>query len=240
MRPLEQPVPIANPNGALMYATHEAELPIPSLPLSAHRVYVVPELASSPLIAVAPLCDAGCTVTFANTTVTVHLGHDLLLMGSRDPTSGLWHVTLPPPAELAAATIDHQTGPADLVAFAHAALFSPALSTLHEALRLGYVTGIPGLTAETLRRHPPSSIATTKGHLDQTRMNLRSTKPSIPLPSADDTADCFPPLTLATKALTNVLLLPSNQLAKYIQRHHRQIRRPVVNRQQLHSHRLRL
>jgi hypothetical protein len=43
------------------------------------------------------------------------------------------------------------------------------------------------LTTTTLRKYPPNSIATTKGHLDQTRKNQRSTKqpndPSTPLPA---------------------------------------------------------
>jgi hypothetical protein len=61
--------------------------------------------------------------------------------------------------------------PAEIVAFAHAALFSPSLSTLQKALDRNYVVGFPGLTAQTLRRHPPRSIATIKGHLDQSRQN---------------------------------------------------------------------
>ncbi|KAG7350061.1 reverse transcriptase RNA-dependent DNA polymerase [Nitzschia inconspicua] len=150
------------------------------------------------------VCDAGCTVTFTDTNATVHLGPNLLLTGSRDPGNGLWHLDLssptaavattrntvqPGPTESAAFTIDHRTSPANLVAFAHASLFSPALSTLHDALRLGYLTGVPGLTAETLRRHPPHSTATTKGHLDQTRKNLRSTKTNIPPPPPNDGDD---------------------------------------------------
>jgi hypothetical protein len=34
----------------------------------------------------------------------------------------------------------------------------------------------PGLTAAAIRKHLPKSEATTKGHLDQSRKNLRSTK----------------------------------------------------------------
>ena len=66
--------------------------------------------------------------------------------------------------------------PADVVAFHHAALFSPALSTLELALQKGFLPPFPGLTLSALRRHPPQSSATIKGHLDQIRKNLRSTK----------------------------------------------------------------
>jgi hypothetical protein len=53
------------------------------------------------------------------------------------------------PDEVAAAAVG-SAKPADLVAFAHASMFSPALSTLHEALAKDYLPGIPGLTAATL------------------------------------------------------------------------------------------
>ncbi|KAL3942765.1 MAG: hypothetical protein SGBAC_003109, partial [Bacillariaceae sp.] len=57
------------------------------------------------------------------------------------------------------------------------------------ALRLDYVPHFPGLTTQSLNRHPPRSLATTKGHLDQERKNLRSTKePTIIQPDASEPA----------------------------------------------------
>jgi hypothetical protein len=44
----------------------------------------------------------------------------------------------------------------ELVEYAHAALFSPALSTLEKALQKGYARNLPGLTAKTLRPQPPN------------------------------------------------------------------------------------
>ena len=66
--------------------------------------------------------------------------------------------------------------PAELVAFAHAALFSPAPSTLAIALKKGFVQYFPGLTEKTLAKYPPRSYAMVKGHMDQTRKNQNSTK----------------------------------------------------------------
>jgi hypothetical protein len=79
--------------------------------------------------------------------------------------------------------------PAELVAFAHATLFSPALSALAAALAKGYLANFPGLTTKLLLKYPPQSAAMIKGHLDQTRKNQRSTKPT---PSTDDSDDPFP------------------------------------------------
>jgi len=84
---------------------------------------------------------------------------------------------------------------ADLVAFAHAALFSPALSTLEEALHHGHVPEFAGLSLQLLQKHPPLSDATIKGHLDQMCQNLHSTKSHAPLDLTPDLpdADAFPP-----------------------------------------------
>jgi hypothetical protein len=66
--------------------------------------------------------------------------------------------------------------PAELVAFAHAALFSPAPSTLLAIAlnKKGFVQNFPGL--KKMAKYPPRSYAMVKGHMDQTRKNQKSTK----------------------------------------------------------------
>jgi hypothetical protein len=93
--------------------------------------------------------------------------------------------------------------PAEQVAYAHATLFSPSLSTLTKALNKGFITNFPGLTSESLSAHPPQSVAMIKGHLDQSRKNQRSTKPKTPIksppsPTTDDTPDELFPNGLTT------------------------------------------
>jgi hypothetical protein len=78
--------------------------------------------------------------------------------------------------------------PQALVAFSHAALFSPALSTLITALAKAFLLPMPGLTLANLCKYPPKSVVTIKGHLDQICKNLRSTK-TLKLPTAPDPAD---------------------------------------------------
>jgi hypothetical protein len=66
----------------------------------------------------------------------------------------------------------------------------------------------PGISPKLLSKYPPNSNATAKGHLDQTRKNVQSTKPKhttlspaltaavVPLPCNDDNNDdFFPPST---------------------------------------------
>jgi hypothetical protein len=64
----------------------------------------------------------------------------------------------------------------ELMQFLHAACFSPAPATWIQAIQRGHFTTWPGLTAEAVRKHLPKSIATAKGHMDQTRQNTRTTK----------------------------------------------------------------
>ena len=175
-RPTTSPITIANPNGTLMHSTHEGELDIPGLPIEARRCHIVPALSGLSLISIGQLCSAGCHVTFTNDLVTVYLNGMTIITGPRSPiTKNLWHLNLQQQPALANATIGSTT-PAKLVAFAHASLFSPALSTLIKALQLGYITDCPGLSEKLLRKYPPQSFAMVKGHLDQTRKNQRTTK----------------------------------------------------------------
>jgi Reverse transcriptase (RNA-dependent DNA polymerase) len=247
-----------------MHSTHEAELPIPALPRAARHVHVFPDLHSS-LIAVAPLCDHGCTVVFDRDRCTIRLPDNSTIKCPRT-SQGLWALPLdlihpnvahtqettssprpstpeahvpdtmpaphsePPPLETdpdtapthtPANTMDvstpapalalpvmnapHNT-PADLVAFAHAALFSPALSTLKKALDKGFLPPFTGLTATMLARYPPSLEATAMGHLDAQRKNTRSTKPKQGPANTEEETDAFPPQPKKTKR-TNTCFL---------------------------------
>jgi hypothetical protein len=58
-------------------------------------------------------------------------------------------------------------------------------STWIQAIEKGHFATWPGLTASLVRKHLPKSIATVKGHLNQQRKNLRSTKATKSEPIAD-------------------------------------------------------
>jgi hypothetical protein len=170
-RPTLNPIFIRNPNGAIMKSTHEAELDFPMLPPAARHIHIVPALASSSLVSMGQLCDAGCTIAFTAIEVTVSVNNTIVLTGHRTPDTRLWHFPLPTPAPApslchsAMASVGSAT-PAELVAFAHAALFSPTVSTLSLALTKGYITHFPRLTPTLLRKYPPHSAAMIKGHMD--------------------------------------------------------------------------
>ena len=83
-----------------------------------------------------------------------------------------------PKKRLALTAVNFSASIPELIAFAHACLWSPVQSTLENALKLGYIApnAIPGLTLEGFRRHRPFSEATIKGHMDNARKNLKSTQ----------------------------------------------------------------
>ena len=87
---------------------------------------------------------------------------------------------------VALAAIGNSNHPADLVAFHHAALFSPTLDTLETAITKQYLPPLPGLTLHTLRKHRPSLEATAMGHMDAKRKNIQSTKNKSRKPNESD------------------------------------------------------
>ena len=99
---------------------------------------------------------------------------------------------------------------ADRIAFLHGALGNPALSTLCKALDAGFLASWPEITSELVRKYPPRSAAMVQGHLDQTRRNARSTKPTPstekqqPAIADPGETDTPPPISLPGKRTNDV------------------------------------
>ena len=75
----------------------------------------------------------------------------------------------------------------DYATYIHACMYSPAKSTLLQAIKKGYLVGFPGVTSELINKHLLPSPATAKGHLNQERRNLQSTKaPQVSVNSNND------------------------------------------------------
>jgi hypothetical protein len=80
---------------------------------------------------------------------------------------------------------------AHLITYCHATLFSPVFSTLLKAVKAGYLVNFPGLTTQRLQRHPPTSIATAKGHIDQARLRPagKTNAPMVEAPADSPSMD---------------------------------------------------
>lgn len=138
---------------------------------------------------------------FTQGNVEIHQDGEVVLRGHRDELTRLWHIDLqnPPRDEPHfAANVMHIASQAQLMNFYHWTLGAPAISTMLTAINKNYLDSFPGLTATLLRKYYPNPMATSKGHLDQTRKNQRSTRlrsaPASPTTteSDEDMKDSFP------------------------------------------------
>ena len=183
---------VSLPDNTTMRGTHQGHLPFNSNVLSAHatRAHVFPHLSSASLLSLGQLCDDDCNIFLDKHSMRVFKNNNLILTGLRNHTDGLWDVSV--------STQTHPTTPSapssafnqaanviirknqttkQLAQYLHAACGSPPISTFLKAIKNGLLQSWPGIDLIKESDLLPS-IATAKGHLDQERKNLQSTKPS--------------------------------------------------------------
>ena len=128
------------------------------------------------MLSIGVLCDCGLTATYTATTVTItNEDGKVILQGHRKHPSKLWFIdinqttsaqsahTTSAPALFSGAVVTEAKGTqAQIVAYYHAAMYSPALSTFTQAVRNRWVI-LPGLSADMITRFPPVTTATPKG-----------------------------------------------------------------------------
>ena len=168
-----------------MRSTQECQLQLNQLPAQARTGHISPGLARHSLISICHLFDAGCTAEFTANKVEVKKYGNILLSVWRAPP-GLWHLPLtnkdntdpqtPPEIHNAYNT----TTKSEHMQYLHAAAFSLVPATWIKVIQKVFFMSWPGLTANAIGKYLPKSIATNKGHLDQTRNNVRSTQPKEP------------------------------------------------------------
>ena len=183
------------PDGKCIKATHSGHLPLRAYNLAptATRAHVFPHLRNASLLSLGQLCDDGCIAVFDKDKLEVFKDGTIVITGTRNQTDGLWDVNLnPPPPDptphpipSANAIIRKDKGKHDQATYIHATMGSPPITSLLQAIRNGNLIGWPGVDNVT-ESHLIKSIATAKGHLEQSRANLQSTKP-VPTPEDEAT-----------------------------------------------------
>ena len=176
------PVQVKLPDGTLIQNKDKGNLPY-NLPAQATETKLFDELDTT-LLSTGQLCDAGCRAVYEadRAIVTNILTNETVLTAPRNPATKLWEVNQEDIQARLQNTVEQinlttlKTTLPERIKFAHASLFSPVPSTLQTALDKGWLRNYPSLTSESFRKHPPNSTATAKGHLDQTRKNVASTK----------------------------------------------------------------
>jgi hypothetical protein len=195
-RPATSSIAVRLPDGSNIHSSHTALLNIPLLPTAACRAHIFPSLSFGSLISIGLLCDHGCQAIFTATTVTIQKRDTTILTGTRSPSTGLWCLHLPPSSSNAEPTTESDSTPiyransaiandtiSKRVAFYHASMFSPTITTWCHAIDQGCMTTWPELTSAQVRKHLPTSSPLIKGHLDQQRANQRPTQPlNLPAP----------------------------------------------------------
>ena len=78
----------------------------------------------------------------------------------------------------------------DLARYLHGCAFSPVISTFKTAIGKGNFVTWPGIDSINFKKLVGPTVPTSKGHLDQERQGLQSTKTNIKLENAH--ADAFP------------------------------------------------
>ena len=208
------------PNGNTMISTHTANLNIPTIPMQATQVHIFPDMeGSTPLLSIGNLCDHGCIATYDKDKVIIKRNNEIILIGYRHPVTKLWMIDFsnansPTMHSSAASTIvHHDITTAQRVAFFHAAMGSPVISTLLDAMDRGFIN-IPAFTQEMIKRNLPVSTATSKGHLDRTRSGIQSTRPPVSTLGEKESKDEVMPTTvIQTKTnIVRVKLLNSDQV----------------------------
>jgi hypothetical protein len=174
------PLTVRLPNGATMESSHTDALDIHGLNAAASKAHLFPGMAHHSLLSVGQLCDEAYIVTFQQDTVTIcNSDNSKLLSGPRDATTGLWRINLKQ-------TNNHIPGPiannvyelrntGALVHYLHKALFSPTKAAMLQSVRDGHLITWPGLTEDAINKHLKLTPATTMGHMNQRRQNIRST-----------------------------------------------------------------
>ena len=122
-----------------------------------------------------------------------------ILSGPRNLKDGLWDLYIPSTSSAASnkstlhqanAIIRKDESKTELAQYLHAAAGYPVLGTFIQEIKKGNFLSWPGIESISFKKHLPKLMATAKGHLDQDRKNLQSTKLQIKLDDID--SDHFP------------------------------------------------
>ena len=186
--PATSPITVHLPNGQTVSSSHTCELDLPNLPQQARLAHILPGLANRSLISMVKLCNAGCKVNVTDISCEVIVRGKPPIKCHKCATTGLWMMPLtatpetPPPSvsddqdSIAFAFHAHETSTqSELAQYHHQSLFSPPTVTVLNAVKNQQLDSFPGMT-EALLKHLPPSTGTAKGHMHQTRSNVRSTR----------------------------------------------------------------
>eukprot|EP00804_Cyclotella_cryptica_P026368 CCRYP_007673-RA/>CCRYP_007673-RA protein AED:0.52 eAED:0.52 QI:0/0/0/0.5/1/1/2/0/639 len=195
LRPSTKHVAVAN--GQVSTAKHESSLPFEGLSQRANKADTFDDFPQS-LMSVGKVSDDGTISVFTKDGVTVQREDDVLItckgapifIGVRDhngryrvpliQNKGHWQPRIP--TKKARQHFEQANSVYDLpsteqaIKWMHAVCGYPVKSTWLKAIKAGNFMGWPLLTEQNVKKYYPETTATPKGHLNQSRKNVRSTE----------------------------------------------------------------
>jgi hypothetical protein len=118
--------------------------------------------------------------------------------GQCDHSTGLWTGANSTKKDESINSVYEKSKVYDAIQYLHAAAGSPVPSTFARAIKEGNFTMWPTLNPEHVTKYLEKSKATVKGHLNQTRKNVRSTKPKKKTDKQEETQYYKPYITERT------------------------------------------
>ena len=185
------------PNGTTMIPKHTGQLNLSTLSDNAKKVHIHKNLNDTALISIGQLCDDGCVATFDKKSLKILKNNTLILQGNRNTNDGLWDIQLPPKKSNIPTTscinaiVRKDITTQKLAQYLHGCAGSPSLGTFQHAIDRGNFISWPGIETIKFKKYIPNPEATAKGHLQQERKGLQSTR--------DDNNDHFPAQESKTK-----------------------------------------
>ena len=198
-----EPSHISFANGTTTQSLGVTHLPLPG-GKSLHTLVLKDQDLKEPLISLSQVCAQGFEVSLSSTALDLKVDGKVCATAPKDPQDRLWSFPLSAMSPSSADStltapipephtldyvVSHQFN-AETVAWFHAALGSPPITTFIRAVERGYLSGLP-ITTALIRKNPPASLATDQGHLQRRRQGLQSTK-QLPTPTPshpDDDVD---------------------------------------------------
>ena len=185
------------PDMSTIQADQQGFLPLPnSISPEGSKAHVFEDITNASLISIGQLCDDGCEATFDKEKMNVSKNGKKILTGVRNLSDGLWDVKLQPNSLKINAIIRKDKSKVELAEYLHACAGSPPISSFLRAIKNGNLITWPGIDSVNFSKFLKPKIATAKGHLNQEKKNLQSTKPKIKIEAMNhvqEATDFCPP-----------------------------------------------
>ena len=169
------------PNGMKMNTIAKGHLPLHHLLTNkACQANIIKGLNNASLLSIGQLCDDDCVAIFDKRFLNIYKGKHKIIRGVRNWNDGLWDVHLPTQEQRLNMIVRKDKTKIELAEYLHKCAFSPSLPTFQRAIRNGNLVTWPGINDINFEKYVQNLVPTAKGHLDQERSNLQSTKENNP------------------------------------------------------------